>query len=79
MLDATPFHGRPFPLPQIHEDTLKLEVERLRSIVVIEKQSDSEWGSPTFILPKKEGTVRFLTDFREVNKNSSGNLIRSLK
>ena len=76
---STPFRGRPFPVPQIHEATLKREVERLCSLGVIEKQRDSEWGSPTFILPKKEGTVRFLTDFREVNKNSSGNLIRSLK
>ena len=23
---------------------------------------------PTFIIPKKEGTVRFISDFREVNK-----------
>ena len=66
--DSTPFRGRPFPVPQIHEATLKREVERLCSLGVIEKQRDSEWGSPTFILPKKEGTVRFLTDFREVNK-----------
>ena len=50
--DATPFRGRPFPVPQIHEDTLKREVERLCSLGVIEKQRDSEWVSPTFILPK---------------------------
>ena len=77
--DATPFRGRPFPVPQIHEATLKREVERLYSLGITEKKRDSEWGISTFILPKKEGTVRFLTDFREVNKESSGNHIRSLK
>ena len=27
-----------------------------------------EWASPSFITPKKDETVHFLTDFREVNK-----------
>eukprot|EP00804_Cyclotella_cryptica_P002116 CCRYP_006532-RA/>CCRYP_006532-RA protein AED:0.43 eAED:0.51 QI:0/0/0/0.5/0/0/2/0/172 len=27
-----------------------------------------EWASPSFITGKQDGTVRFLTDFREVNK-----------
>ena len=34
----------------------------------MEKCSDSEWASPTFIIPKKNGTVRFITDLRQVNK-----------
>ena len=34
----------------------------------MKRQPDSEWASPTFIIPKKNKTVRFLTDFREVNK-----------
>ena len=28
----------------------------------------SEWAAPLFIQPKKNGTVHFLSDFREVNK-----------
>jgi hypothetical protein len=28
----------------------------------------SQWGAPTFIIPKKDGTVSFISDFRELNK-----------
>ena len=65
---ATPFHGRPFPIPRIHLETLKKEVRRLEEIGVLKRQPDSEWASPTFIIPKKNKTVRFISDFREVNK-----------
>ena len=65
---ATPFHGRPFPIPRIHLETLKKEVARLEEIGVLKRQPDSEWASPTFIIPKKNKTVRFISDFREVNK-----------
>jgi Reverse transcriptase (RNA-dependent DNA polymerase) len=34
----------------------------------LEKDSNSEWAAPTFIVPKKEGTVRFVTDFRQLNR-----------
>ena len=27
-----------------------------------------EWAAPTFIVPKKEGTIRFITDFRQLNR-----------
>ena len=66
--DAKPYHGRAFPVPVIHKDTLMKELERLVELGVMIKQPNSEWGSPTFILPKKNKTVRVLTDFREVNK-----------
>ena len=65
---AKPYHGRAFPVPHIHLATLKKEVTRLVKIGVLVRQPDSEWASPTFIVPKKNQTVRFLSDFREVNK-----------
>ena len=48
--------------------TLKKEVKRLVELGVLVQQPTSEWASPTFIIPKKNGTVRFISDFREVNK-----------
>ena len=35
---------------------------------VLKLQPNLEWGSPTFIIPKKNKQVRFISDFREVNK-----------
>ena len=66
--DGKPFHGRAFPVPCIHLKTLKKEVKRLEKLGVIKRQADSEWDSPTFIIPKKNKQVCFLSDFREVNK-----------
>jgi hypothetical protein len=65
---ATPYHARPFPIPRVHEQTLKMELERLCQIGVLKKINHSEWAAPTFIVPKKDGTVRFISDLREINK-----------
>jgi hypothetical protein len=43
-------------------------VERLVKLVVLERQPESEWASPSFIIPKKNRTLRFLSSFGEVNK-----------
>ena len=67
-----PYHGKPFPVPQILVDTLKREVLRLVKLRVLVCQPESEWGLPTFIMPKKNMTVRFMSDFREVNKRLKG-------
>ena len=41
---------------------------RLVKIGVLERVQESEWGTPVFIIPKKEGTVCFLTNYRKVNE-----------
>ncbi len=65
---ATPYHGRAYPIPQIHKETLMKEIDHLCSIGVLEWQPSLRWASPTFIIPKKESTVRTISDFRELNK-----------
>ena len=65
---ATPFHARAYPIPHIHKATVRKECERLWKDGVLAKDSDSQWAAPTFIVPKKEGTVRFVTDFCQLNK-----------
>ena len=66
---ATPFHAkRVFLVPQVYLSTLRKEVRRLTELGVLVRQPDSEWASNTFIIPKKNKEVRFVSDFREVNK-----------
>ena len=65
---ATPHHAKPYPIPRVHEQTLKKEIQRLVEIGVLKKVNRSEWAAPTFIIPKKNYTVRVITDFRELNK-----------
>jgi len=64
---AKPYHDRPYPIPQIHKATLMKEINRLVGIEVMKRQSSSQWASPTFIIPKKDMTLRTITDFRELN------------
>ena len=55
--DVSPYHARAYPIPRIHEQTLKKEIERLCKIGVLKKVNRSEWAAPTFIIPKKDGSV----------------------
>jgi hypothetical protein len=65
---AKPYHGRLYPIPQIHKATLMKEIDRLMGIGVLKRQPSSQWASSTFIIPKKDMTVRTITDFWELNK-----------
>jgi hypothetical protein len=65
---ASPYHGQAFPVPKIHKDTIMKEVERFCKLGVLERQPASEWALPSFIIPKNDRTVRFSSDFQEVNK-----------
>ena len=62
-----PHNSRYYPMPKIHKETFRKELQRLVEIGVLEPIEGSEWGSPTFIIPKSQGTVRFVSDFRRLN------------
>ena len=64
---SKPFAARPYPVPVKNKATLMLEIERLCELGVLRKVNRSEWQSPSTIIPKKDMTVRFITDFRKLN------------
>jgi hypothetical protein len=67
---VSPYHGQAFPVPKVHHEPIIKEIERLCQLGVLERQPASEWALPSFIIPKKDKTVCFLSDFWEVNKRS---------
>ena len=64
---AKPHSQRHYPVPHLYKKTFKKELDRLVELGVLEPVQESEWGSPTFIVPKKDDKVRFVSDFRRLN------------
>jgi hypothetical protein len=64
-----PYRGRPYPIPHKHNAVLIKEIKWLCDIGVLEWQPSSQWALPTFIIPKKDSTVRTVSDFGELSKH----------
>jgi hypothetical protein len=52
-LDEMAFQLSPIPVPKIHKETLKQEMNILCDLGVFKPQVASEYSSPSFIIPKK--------------------------
>jgi len=67
--ETKPFAARPYTVPKSMEHIAKQEAAELVKIGVLEKNVKTEWASPSFFRPKKDGGVRFVTDLRRLNAN----------
>jgi len=61
-------HNQPYANPRIHLAAFKKELDGLVEIKVLSRTGASKWGSPTFIIPQKDGTVRWVSDLWELKK-----------
>ena len=60
--NAEPYHARVCPIPRCHVSALKMEVKCLCQIGVLKKVIQSQWAVSTFITPKKDGSMHFISD-----------------
>ena len=64
--DSPPIKQHPYRLNPIKLKHLRDEVQYMLDNDIIEP-STSQWSSPCILVPKPDGTYRFVTDFRKVN------------
>jgi uncharacterized protein YciI len=65
--NAQPFRSRPYPVPDAHRAVFKDELNQLEDIGVLTCTGPTKWLSSTFIIPKKDGRVRWVSDFQKLN------------
>jgi hypothetical protein len=66
--NSKPIHARAYTVPRSVEQQFHKEV--------FEENYSSAWASPSFAIPKKNGTIRVVTNFR---KNSTQLLVETSK
>ena len=64
-----PVYVKQFKIPESHRDNLVEQIKEWLKIGVIEP-TNSRYNSPIFVVPKKDGSHRFVLDYRALNDNS---------
>ncbi|KAG0425058.1 Retrovirus-related Pol polyprotein from transposon, partial [Dictyocoela muelleri] len=60
-------HAKPFRIPLKHKERVHALINDLLRDGIIQK-SNSKYSSPTFLIVKKNGDIRLVIDYRELNK-----------
>ena len=54
-------------VPRINKETFRRELKSLVEIGVLTPVQQSQYGTPVYIIPKKEGTMMLITDYLRLN------------
>ena len=68
LADAVAKHVLPYTVPQVHLEAFRKELLRLCELNILEPIGESKWAHPMFITSKKDGTVCWISNLRELNK-----------
>ena len=61
--DVKPHHACLCGIPHADEQTFKPEVKQLCKVGALRKINRLEWATPTFLIPQKDCSVRFTSNF----------------
>ena len=64
--DRSPINSKPFPIPIRFKNELDKELNRLLADGII-VPSSSTYSSPALLIPKKDGSIRMVIDYRKLN------------
>ena len=67
--DRDPIYRKQFRIPEAHQEALHKQIDEWLKIGIIEP-CFSRYNSPIFIVPKKDGSFRFVLDYRALNEKS---------
>ena len=65
---SKPFNSRYYPVPRINKETSRKDLKSPVEIGGLTPVQQIQYGTPVFIFPKKEGTLRFITDYFRLNQ-----------
>jgi len=60
-------YKRPYPVPYLRKETFKRELQHLIREGALRPFRATDWAFPTFLIPKKNDRVSWISDFRELN------------
>ena len=65
--DYKPFSCKYYLVPRINKENFSKDIKFLVEIGVLTLVQHSQYGTLVFIIPNKEGTVRYITDYCSLN------------
>ena len=66
--NTRPVFQRQFPIPEAKKGILSRWVGRMKRARVIARCVQTRWSTPVFVVPKKNGEFRLVSDIRKVNE-----------